>query len=102
MLLKLGRLGFIDAFLRIIKSGYTNLKSVVRVASSTPGLFDVVRGVRQGGVVTTFHLVYVNDLLNDLEASKNGAKLMTVKTGNPTFADDIALLALSPSTCRKW
>jgi len=75
----------------------------VRVASSTSGPFDVVRGVREGGVVSTFlYLVYVNDLLNDLEARKNGAKVMTVNTGNPTFADDIALIALFPSTCRKW
>ena len=102
MLLKLGRLGLNGAFLRIIQASYTNLKSVVRVASTTSGPFDVARGVRQGGVVSTFlYLVYVNDLLNDLEASKNGAKVMTVNTGNPTFADDIALIALFPLHLQK-
>jgi len=103
MLLKLGRLGLSGAFLRIIQASYTDLKSVVRVASSTSGPFDVVRGVRQGGVVSPFlYLVNVNDLLNDLEASQNGAKVMSVNTENPTFADDILLLALSPTTFRKW
>jgi len=72
------------------------------VAGSTSGPFDVVRGVRQGGVVSTcLYLVYVNDLLNELEASKNGANVMSVHTGHPTFADDIALLALSPLHLQK-
>ena len=45
---------------------------------------------------TFLYLIYVNDLLNDLEISGYGSKVMSVQCGNPTFADDISLLALTP------
>ena len=57
----------------------------------------VERGVRQGGVLSTFYyLVYVDQLLKDLEKSKHTVRVMSIKSGNTTFADDISLSALSP------
>ena len=97
LFLKLGRLGFTGPFLRLLMSTYTNLKAVVRISGFTSDTIMVKRSVRQGGVLSTFlYLVYVNDLLNDLEASGYGSKVMSICCGNPAFADDISLLALTP------
>jgi len=43
------------------------------------------------------YLVYINNLLDELESSGYGSKVMSVCTGNPAFTDDILLLALTPS-----
>jgi len=45
---------------------------------------------------TFYYLTYVDDLLNDLENSNLGCRVLSTKCGNPTYADDIALIALSP------
>jgi len=115
LFLKLGRLGLVGKILRVIIASYEYLKCAVKVAtanavgpsisktsenvmtSMTPMTFDVIRGVRQGGVMSTFlYLVYIDDLLRDLESSSNGANIMSVNTGNPAFADDISLISISP------
>jgi len=43
-----------------------------------------------------YNLTYVDDLLNDLENSNIGCRVLSTKCGNPTYADDIARIALSP------
>jgi len=76
---------------------YKYLKAVVQIAESSSDIILVKRKVRQGGVFSTFlYLVYVNDLLNVLEISGCVSKVISVQGGNPTFADDISLLALTP------
>ena len=83
-------------------STYDNLKSVVRISGLSSEQIMVKRSVRQGGVLSTFlYLVYVNDLLKDLELSGYGAKVMSVSCGNPAFADDVSLLALTPFHLQK-
>jgi len=54
-------------------------------------------------VLSTFlYFVYVNGLLfNDLESSGYGVKVVSVSCGNPEFADDVSLLALSPFILQK-
>ena len=47
------------------------------------------------------YLVYVNDLLNDIERSGCGSKVMSFCCGNPALADDISLLALTPVHLQK-
>jgi len=44
---------------------------------------------------TFYYLTYVDDLLNDLENINLGCRVLSTKCGNPTYADDIALIALS-------
>jgi len=57
----------------------------------------IVLKIRQGGVLSIFYyLTYVDDLLNDLENSNPGCRVLSTKCGNPAYADDIALIALSP------
>jgi len=45
---------------------------------------------------TFLYLVYVNDLLNDVELSVYGCQVLSVEMGNPTLADDISLIARTP------
>ena len=52
--------------------------------------------VREGCCLFFHYLTYVDDLLNDLENSNLGCRVLSTKCGNPTYADDIALIALSP------
>ena len=64
LFLKLGRMGLVGKLLRIVQASYTGLKSVVRYAKQTSSTFNVIRGVRQGGVMSTFlYLVYINELV---------------------------------------
>ena len=43
----------------------------------------------------------MNDLLNDIERSGCGSKVMSACCGNPAFADDVSLLALTPVHLQK-
>ena len=97
LFLKLGRQGFTRQFLRLLMSINNNLKVAVRISGLTSDTSLVKSSVRQVEVFLTFlYLVYVNDLLNDLEASGYGSKVMSICCGNPAFADDISLLVLTP------
>ena len=92
LVLKLGLLSFTGKFLRLMIATYTNIKAYVQISGLTSDAIVVSCSVRQGGVLSTFlYLVYVNDLLNDLELSGYGCKVLSVVAGNPAFADDISL-----------
>ena len=96
LFLKLGRFGLTCQFLRLAMSLYKNLMSVVCTSGSTSALIMVKRSTRQGGVLSTFlYLMYVNDLLDDIQSSDCGKKIMSICCGNPTFADDISLFVLT-------
>ena len=40
--------------------------------------------------------MYINDLLKELELSKSSATVLSVKSGVPSFADDISIIAVTP------
>jgi len=46
-------------------------------------------------------ILYINELLNTLELSNIGACVMSTNVGNPSFADDFALVAIVPSKLQK-
>ncbi len=94
---KLMQLKIPPIFVNIIKESYTDIFSSVRVNGYSSRPFKLKQGVRQGGVLSSFlYLVYINDLLKELEESELGACICDLKTGNPTLADDITLIAMSP------
>ncbi|VDI63094.1 Hypothetical predicted protein [Mytilus galloprovincialis] len=56
--------------------------------------FELKRGVRQGGVLSALlYLVYINDLLCEIEDSKLGCVLLDISVSSSVQADDIALLS---------
>jgi len=48
-----------------------------------------------------YYLVYIDELLNTLELSNLVAGVMSTNVGNPSFADDLALVAIVPSKLQK-
>lgn len=52
------------------------------------------RGVRQGGVLSTFlYNIFIDELLQILTTTKCGTSINSLYTGNPAQADDLALLS---------
>lgn len=64
--------------------------------------FPVSQGVRQGEVLSTFlYLVFINDLLQELEEQSIHIGIYDITSSNPTLADDISLIALSPNVFKE-
>jgi hypothetical protein len=62
----------------------------------------ITRGVRQGGVLSTFlYLVFIDELLLLLQRSKSSLSVFSVRCGNPNLADDISLIATSPNNLQE-
>ena len=102
LFVKIGRLGIKGKSLRILQTSYENLKCIIRTCNTTSDVIDVRRGVRQGGVLSTFYyLAYIDELLQLLESSGYGAKLESLPCGNPTFADDLTLIGVTPYNLQK-
>ncbi len=97
LLYKLYKLGIKGKLWQIIKHYYSNLKYCVKVNGVISNEIPVSRSVRQGGVISTFfYLVFIDELLRELESSSFGASICSLDTGNPTLADDISCIATRP------
>ena len=94
---KLQQLGINKRIYRVLRNSYYGLITIVRVGSDTSRPIDVKRSVGQCGVLSRFLcLVFINDIVNNLEVSGHGACVRSTTCGNPTLADDITLVATSP------
>ncbi|MEW8545051.1 MAG: reverse transcriptase family protein, partial [Candidatus Thiodiazotropha sp.] len=97
LFVKLYNLGINGKLWRIIVEMYKDILSAIYINKRQSSWFPVFQGVRQGGVLSTFlFLVYLNDLLHDIENSHKGAHIGTLNCSCPTYADDMSLLANSP------
>ena len=68
----------------------------------TLNAFSVLRGVRQGGVLSPIlFTLYIDDLLKELLQSNVGCYWENIFVGALAYADDLTLLAPSPSALRK-
>ena len=77
---------------------YSRLSASVLWCSFLSKSFPVLQGVRQGAVLSPIlYSVFTSDLLYDLEHSNLGASIESIYCGAPTYADDMALVAKSPS-----
>lgn len=83
-------------FIRILQSWYSVLRCSVIWNSLIGKPFDVICGVKQGGILSPFLFsVYVDDLLAELRKSGLGVHIGSVFAGALLYADDIALVACS-------
>ncbi len=81
---------------RILKDAYTDFRCAVLVSGDTSQWFTPGQGIHQGDVWSMkMYCVYNDDLLRELRISRYGLRLGDIDCVCPTFADDIALLALS-------
>ena len=76
---------------------YVHTYSAVVVNNMTSSWFATTQGVRQGGVLSGFlYILYINDLLNELEMCNPNFGTPHMSTSNPAFADDITCLNNTP------
>ena len=102
LLFKLDKSGINGKIWHIIKDSYTNIRCRVSINGLLSDVIKMTRGIRQGGVTSTgFYLVFADGLLSELEASGLGATVCSVRSGNPGFVDDLALIATSPAMLQK-
>ena len=97
LLVKLHRKGITGHFSHLISTWYSACTSCVVWEGNRSSSFILRQGVRQGGTLSPFlYLVFVDELLDLLAASRLGACIGSIYCGAPMYADDLALVASSP------
>ena len=81
---------------------YIGMKSIVMINGVQSKPFDIKSVVRQGGVLSSFlFLIFINGLLRELEQSGFGTVVCDLQAGNPTLADDLTFIAMTPMPLQK-
>ena len=94
LLVKLMNKGIKGHLWHLINSWYTASSGCVLWNGQRSQPFTLLQGVRQGGVLSPFlYCLYVDELLDQLSASKIGASISDIYCGAPMYADDLALVA---------
>ena len=87
---------------RIIRNWYTNMKEFVVVGGKSSRVYEVSQGTRQGGVLSPWlFLVFINDLIEELNNITTGVFINGVYFGSPMFADDLTMLSRMKSGLEK-
>lgn len=93
---KLYKCGIDKAIFKILQNLYTGMRSCVRFQGCKSEWFPILQGTRQGGVISPFlYLVFLNDLLYQLEASGLGMCFYNIDLSCPTVADDMLVQSFS-------
>ena len=91
---KLYQIGVSGKMLRVIQDMYTGNKASVLVDNCLTREFEINLGVLQRSKLGSFlFLVFINDLLTDLQNSGFGAKIGNLSISCLVFADDVVLTA---------
>jgi hypothetical protein len=87
--------------IRFLLHMYTGHKTRVSWNKVYSDLFAISNGVRQGGILSPIlFCVYINDLLVRLQKSNKGCFVGSMFVGVLAYADDIVILAPTPSSMR--
>lgn len=114
LLVKLYNIGIKGKIWNILKNMYSYFTSHVVFNGFKSDNITMKRGILQGGSLSAkMYLVFINDLLNEVESSGKGSLVLASRVNIPTQADDICLISNNVhslqhliSTCesysRKW
>ena len=70
------------------------MKEFVVVEGKSSRIYEVKQGTRQGGVLSPWlFLMFINDLIEELNNTKVGVCINGVYFGSPMFADDLTMLS---------
>ena len=84
-----------------IKDLYTGVGVQVLYSGSLSRTFDISQGTGQGRILAPFMWkVYINGLLSTLTQNSCALSINSLKLTSASFADDISLLALYPTSLR--
>lgn len=79
---------------RLIKDWYKNMKEFVFIGGKTSRTYTLKQGTRQGGVLSPWlFLVFIDDLIEELNRINAGISLYSTYYGSPMFADDLTMLS---------
>ncbi len=96
LFLKMIRRGIPKIFIDLVMHWYSNLMCRVKWDQSYSAWFQIVAGVRQGGILSPgFYSLYVDDLVVELESLQVGCYVIEVFMALLLYADDMAILAPS-------
>jgi hypothetical protein len=102
LLLKMHELGMNRKIWRLVADGYDNFRCAAYIAGSPGEWFVAQRGVHQGSPLSMWlYQVFINELLVELRASPYGISIGDIDLTCPTYADDIAVLALHKHSLNK-
>lgn len=75
---------------------FEQVYSCVKTQGYTSDWFPILQGTRQGQVMSPrLYLIFINDLMNNLELSKNSFKMQVINLACPTSADDMVFVSLT-------
>ena len=99
LLVKLRDKGVPPHIWKVIKHWYTSSFTAVLWDEHPSEFIPIDQGVRQGAILSPLlYSIYVDELLDTLAASGAGAHINSLYVGAPMFADDLALVADSPTS----
>ena len=85
-----------------LRDMYTNSRSRKKLQGLLSDEFPVLQGTRQGGKSSPMmYLVFINELIRELERSNFGMCLYGMNMCSPTVADDMVLVSFSKTGIEK-
>ena len=98
LLKKLYHLGIQDKQWTLIKSLHTNASSAIKFNGLVSENFNILQGVRQGGILSAdLYKIYIDPLLKQLQQSRLGMNIGHIECGATACADDITLNYTDPT-----
>ncbi len=79
---------------RLIKSWYSDMEEYVFFRGKRSKPYTILQGVRQGGVLSPWlFLLFIDDMIRELENLASGIVIQNLSVGSPMFADDLTLMS---------